>query len=173
MQKAANNKLIPSGFLSSDKAGEAGQTFEPEGLYRRVALAILKSANESQLREVGNRLTNLADLALGLRHAEIIEQISHILINSPFPRQYRSIGQYYQAINIMRRGEPVRARAMLETLAESEITPLQYRAKAIKDIGSSYYESGDYNEALRFYAQALHAASPRHGRDLDAVTTTQ
>ena len=65
MQKAAKNNLVPSRFLSSDKVGEAGQTFEQEGLYQRIALAILKSANESQLREVGNRLTNLADQALG------------------------------------------------------------------------------------------------------------
>lgn len=173
MKKAVNNNLVPSRFSSSDTVGEAGQASEQEGLYGRVALALLKCANESQLREVGDRLTHLADQALGLRHAEVVEQVSNILINSPLPRQYRSIGQYYQAINIQRRGEPDRARAILETLAESRITPLKYRARAIKDIGSSYYESGDYNEALRFFVQAIHAASPPYGWDLDAVTTTQ
>jgi tetratricopeptide (TPR) repeat protein len=172
MQKAAKDNLVPSRFLSSGRVGEAGQTFEPERLYRRIALAILKSANESQLREVGNRLTNLADQALGLHRAEIVEQISDILINSSLPRQYQSIGQYYQAINILRRGEPARARAILETLAGSEITPLKYRAKAIKDIGSIYYDSSDYNEAIRLFVEALHAASPRYGRDVDSVTTS-
>ena len=172
MQKAVNDNLVLAKFLSSDKTGEAGQAFEPEGMYQRIALAILKSANESQLREVGNRLTNLADQALGLRRAETVDQVSNILINSPLPRQYRSAGQFYKAINILRRGEPARARAILETLAESEIAPLKYRAKAIKEIGSIHYESGDYGEALRFFVQALHAASPRYGQDLDSVTIT-
>ena len=67
----------------------------------------------------------------------------------------------------------MRARAMLEALAASEATPLKYRAKAIKDIGAIYSASNDYNEALRFYVQALHAASPQYGGDLDATTTTQ
>ncbi|HST20669.1 MAG TPA: hypothetical protein VLR90_06105, partial [Blastocatellia bacterium] len=101
MQKAVNNNLVVPRFPSAAKAGEAGQPFQQEGLYQRVALAILKSANESQLREVGNRLTYLADQALELRRAEIAEQISNILVNGSLPRQYRSIGQYYQAINIL------------------------------------------------------------------------
>ena len=51
MQKAANDNLVLSRFLSSGRIGEAGQTFEPEGFYQRIALAILKGANESQCAE--------------------------------------------------------------------------------------------------------------------------
>jgi tetratricopeptide (TPR) repeat protein len=173
MQNAAHDNPGSGRLISAEKIGEADLSFEHTGLYKRIALAILKCANSSQLREVGNSLTNLAEQALALRHEETLELISRILINSSFPRQYRRIGEYYQAISILRRGEPIRARAILETLAASENTPIKYRAKAIKDIGSIYYESSNYKEAVHFYLQALHAASPQYGRDLDTVTTTQ
>ncbi|MGA9769707.1 MAG: hypothetical protein WBV94_11745 [Blastocatellia bacterium] len=173
MQNAAHDNPNSSRLLSSESIGATGLIFENTGLHQRITLAILSCASESQLREVGNRLTSLAEQALDLRHTETLEQISRILIGNSFPRQYQRIGEYYQAISILRRGEPMRARAILETLAASEITPLKYRAKAIKDIGSIYYESSNHNEAVRFYLQAIHAASPQYGRDLDTVTTTQ
>ena len=163
-----DNRVTPS----LDRVGEASQGFQQGGLYQRIVLAILKCASESQLREVGDRLTQLADQSLALRRAEVVEQVSDILINGSLPRQYRRIGQYYQAINILRGGEPDRARAMLEAVAGSEITPLKYRAKAIKDIGSIYYDRLDFSEAVPIFMQALYAASPRHGRDLDSITTT-
>ena len=173
MQIAANNNLVLTRLSSFGTIGGTYQAFKHQGLYQRIALAITKGARESRFCEAGDSLISVAAHALDLHQTEIVEQISEVLINAQPGREYQDIGRYYQAMCMLRRGEPSSARTILEPLAESQASPLRYRAQALKAIGATYYESSDYNEALRFYLQAIHAASPQHGRDLETATISQ
>ena len=63
----------------------------------------------------------MAEQAHSFRKMDVLELVSHILINSPVPQQYKAIGQYYRALYIQRfgRGDLGQAAQMIAPIAES------------------------------------------------------
>jgi hypothetical protein len=90
--------------------------------------------------------------------------------STALPCEYHNIGQYYRALSIRRRYGVAAANVILESVATSAATPLRYRARALHAIGAHYFDIGKRSESLRFFLEAGHAASPKHGCDLLTAT---
>ncbi|MGA9768850.1 MAG: tetratricopeptide repeat protein [Blastocatellia bacterium] len=142
-------------------------------MYQHLVSILIRGAYEKQFGNIGTQLIILADHALAMRNTDVAEQASEILVNTPLPHSYHGIGHYYKAMSVFHRGEYIIARAMLERVAESEATPIKYRARALESIGAVYHDTGNDDEALHYFLQAAYAASPRYGRDLVTVTLSQ
>jgi tetratricopeptide (TPR) repeat protein len=171
MQTAAKNNLFLTRFPSIGRLGMFCQATNQAGFYQHISLALVRGEYKNQLSELANRLITIGDCALSFNHLDTVEQVSEILVNVPLLSEYLNVGRYYQAFSTKRRGRPDAARTIFERLAESPATPLRYRSRALQVIGAIYYESGNLDEALRFYLEAGCAALPKHGGDL--LTTVQ
>jgi hypothetical protein len=173
MQMAAKRNLVLTVVSSLSQLGGTNQATTQEALYQYIVSTLSKGLHKTQLREAGDKLIVVAEHSLGTRHTQILEQIGRILTNAIFPREYRSIGKYYEALSINRRGDFTSSTLILEQLATSSITPLKYRARALKAIGGNLLDAGNPHEASRFFLEASLAASSKYGGDLLTVTLSQ
>jgi tetratricopeptide (TPR) repeat protein len=71
---------------------------------------------------------------------------------------------YYQALAFSRSGKKNEALPLLEKVTDN--APIAYRARALQSSGAIHQWKGQIDEALRFYPEAMRAASPEIGRDL-------
>src|SRR2546423_5783568 len=160
MQMATINNRFNIEWFSFATDGETNHVSPQGAFYQQIASKLIKAVYDTEtLTSAANRLITFADHALILKQTETVEQISRLLIHIPLPQTYQSIGDYYQAFCLKRRGETEQARAGFERLAESPSLPLKFRARAMQAIGSSYSERRRYNEAAHFFIQAAQAAS--------------
>lgn len=168
MKMVATNNLFFTGSSSLLEFGGEMHHLSKQGelYYHLIDLALIKGFSKAQLCDMGDKLIAMADHALDMRQTEAAERISEILVNAPLPREYRQIGRYYQAMCVMRRGDYIASRAILEQLAESPITPFKYRTRALNSLGANYFYVGDLNEYSRFNLEAACASSSRYGYDL-------
>lgn len=173
MQIAANRNRILTTVSSLPMFDWTSQVVEQGELYQHVVSALAKASRKIQSLGIGDRLVRIAEHALGMRQTDIVEQVGQVLTNLLLPRGYRSIGQYYQALAITRRGDLASSTAILERLAISPTTPMRYRARALKAIGGNHLDLGNCDEALCFFLEAGHAASPKYGGDLLTATLSQ
>ena len=100
------------------------------------------------------RLTRIAELAYSQRNVKAMEYAGRELL------AYDSdAALYYLAIVAKRHGRTDEARNLFETVRGP------YQSRAIHALGAIYYESGDSNEAAKYYSEAMRADQGR-----DAVT---
>jgi hypothetical protein len=173
MQIAAKRNLVLTTVSSLNSLGGTYQAVRQGELYQPIVWPFIKRSHRTCWTEVGNRLIIVAEHALNMRQPDVVDQASQILLNSPLPREYHNIGQYYRAMSIKRTMGSTAARGILEDVAESQVTPLRYRARALQAIGIIHHDNGDLNEGLRFFLKAGCVASEKHGRDLLTVTLSQ
>jgi tetratricopeptide (TPR) repeat protein len=172
MQKATINNLFDMETFSFK--GETNHVSLHGAFYQQIASKLIKAVYDTDaLTRAGNRLIALAHHALDLRQTDTVEQISQILTSAPLPREYQSIGQYYQVFCLKRRGAIDQARAGFQRLADWPSLPLTFRARALQALGISYSDRGQFDAAMPFFVEAAHAASPGHGNDLWTTINTQ
>ncbi|MEN3332320.1 MAG: hypothetical protein V7641_1685 [Blastocatellia bacterium] len=172
MQKAITNNLFDIEAFSFK--GETNHVSLQSAFYQQIAANLIKAVYDTEaLTRAGNRLIAMADYALDMQQTDAVEQIAQLLISAPLPREYQSIGHYYRVFSLKRRGEIEPARAGFQRLAEWPGLPLAYRARALHAFGVTYSERGNYDEAVPFFVQAAHAASPKYGSDLLATMRAQ
>src|SRR5689334_7508287 len=165
MQRATTNNLFDIRTFSFK--GETNHASLHGAFYQQIALKLTKAVYDTEaLSWAGSRLIALADHALDMKQTEAVEQISQLLISAPLPREYQSIGHYYQVFSLKRRGEIDQARAGFQRLAEWPHLPLKFRARALQAYGITHLEKCDYDAAAPFFVQAAQAASPEYGNDL-------
>ncbi|HJQ25954.1 MAG TPA: hypothetical protein VKA60_18695 [Blastocatellia bacterium] len=165
MQKATRNNLFNAEtfFLK----GETNHLPSPGAFYQAFAAKLIKAVYDTKARTlIAGQLIDIADRALDLQQTETAEQVSQLLTTVPLPPAYQTIGQYYHIFCLKRRGEVEPARAGFQRLAEAADLPLKFRARAIQALGASYRESGQHDDAMRFFIEAGRAASTRHSGDL-------
>ena len=172
MQKATDNHF--SIAVPSFHKREPRPVSPPAAFYQQLVAGLVKTVYDTQgWAATGRRLITLAEHALNLKATETVEQISHVLANAPLPAPYQSIAHYYQVFCRKRRGEIEPARAGFARLADASDLPLPFRARAIQALGISYAERGHFEEAVRYFAEAMQAASIRQGNDLQTTVNAQ
>jgi tetratricopeptide (TPR) repeat protein len=172
MQKVTTSNLFDIEAFSFK--GETNHVSLHGAFYQQIVANLIKAVYDTEaLTRTANRLVALADHALDMKQTDAVEQIAQILISAPLPRVYQSIGHYYRVFSLKRRGEVDQARAGFQRLAEWPSLPLKFRARALQAFGVTYSERGDYDEAVPFFIQAAHAASPNYGSDLLTTTRAQ
>ena len=138
---------------------------KPE-LNQQISQTFIRHINRHQsLNLLAERLIAIADVAYPLRQMETVEQASDILLSLPLHRELKSVGIYYKAYCVKRRGQFEEARAMFER-AVNEV-PVGYKARAIIGLAAVAFDSGDLHSAMPLYIEASQAAM--RGRDFDPL----
>jgi tetratricopeptide (TPR) repeat protein len=123
----------------------------------QIVVEIAKSLyQQNALLRAADRFCQIADNAYAFRRMDVVEELGEILINAPLPRQYESIGQYYQALSICRKLGVVESRPLFERVIDE--APLAYRARAMVSLGTTFVQTGDLQAAKELYADALRAS---------------
>ena len=170
----ANNNLVLTEFSSLKRLAESQTTLSNGGLYQQLAWKIASGiSGKHALHELGKRLVVLAEHAHAFRQMDALENISQVLMNSPVPRVYKAVGQYYQAVCIHRfgRGNLDRAAHLIEAVAEDAMPG--YRVRAMQSLGSNLIRQGDYRNALSLYREAARFAYCNRLYDAYATLGTQ
>lgn len=172
MQRAAKTSRFLIDLSSSLGFSDSEGGISLDGLLQHIVVSRLAGAANSRqaFKELGYRLIRLAEHAFILRDISALQILSQVLTNLPIA-DVRQIGQYYQALAVSRIGPPGEALSLLEAVAENG--PLAYRARAFQTLGSIYHRLEQREEALRFYPEALRAASPENGGDPLTVLLTR
>jgi tetratricopeptide (TPR) repeat protein len=153
MQKAATSNLFLTELSSAKMLNILPKGSEQGGFYQQLAQVLTKAIqNEQYLTELGRWLVAVADRAYVLRRMEIVEEASRILMSLPLSRNFENIARFYQAYGLKRRGQFDEARSLFEQIVEE--VPPGYKARAILALGSTAFDSGDYQSALPFYNEA-------------------
>jgi tetratricopeptide (TPR) repeat protein len=105
------------------------------------------------------QLARIASLAYGRRNIKVMEHAGKQL--AVFDKD---AGLYYLAIAARWKGRAEEARALLETVRGP------YEARAIHALGAIHFGAGQFDEAARFYIEAMRA---NKGRDAFAVINAQ
>lgn len=157
MQNTANTIRFFTCYSSRAGIVDHENTFSLNKVVHQTLIGRLAGSANSQiaLGTFLNRLIRAAEHAYSLRDLKSLEEVSFLLMNLPLP-EARHIGLYYQAITIKRSGDKGKAKAELEKVAD--IGPLEYRARAIQTLGVIQHEQKNYNEAIRFHLETLHAS---------------
>ena len=170
MQIVTKRNLVLTTASSLNFLGRTYQVVGHGELYQHIVSALLKGSHKIQGQEFGELLIGVAEYALGVRQSGLVEQVSHLLINAPLPRQYHSIGRYYEGLSRSRQGDYTSSTAMLEQLSTNPNLPLPYRARALKAIGGNHLDLGDIHESLRYFVEAFRTSSTKGGHDLLTAT---
>jgi tetratricopeptide (TPR) repeat protein len=172
MQKATNNNRFNIEAFSFKS--ETNHVSWHAAFYQQFVAKLIKAVYDTDaFSGVADRLIAIADQALDLKQTETVEHISHLLTTAPLPPEYQGIGHYYHVFCLKRRGEIEQSRAGFQRLAEAPSLPLKFRARAIQALGASYRDSGQHDEAARFFVEAGQAASMKHGSDLLTMVNAQ
>ena len=132
----------------------------PPGLYIFVS-AGLATFNQTQARAA--RLARIAEFAYDRRDRVTMERAGRELASLPL-EQAQNAGLYYLAIVAKWQGRTNETRAMLEAVRGP------YQARAIQTLGTIHYQAGQFDEAVRFYAEAMRAG---HKRDALTIFNAQ
>lgn len=172
MQTTAKNKLFLTDFSSLLRYAEKETQFSRGGFYHEFALSLIKGI---QTNEVVSRLAvnllGIAEHAYALRQFDVVNSVSHALLNTSLQRHYQSVGLFYKALSMNKGGsggDSVRARAIFELVGD-EGTAL-YRAKAMLALGTVSARADD-RAAPSFYREALRILSS--GNIFDPLTTVR
>ena len=123
-------------------------------LDRTVALFQLLGAVKD-ITHLTRALIRLAEIAYGWRDLQMLADISAMLCGLP-GREAQSTGLYYQAIILRRAGKYEASKRLLEHVSASAPPTLQ--ARSLQTLGTVYEAQGEWDEAIRFYTEALRAA---------------
>lgn len=167
MQTAAQTNLFLT-ELSPLKFLEPKSRLVYGRFYQQIAPIITKGlSGKSALLEYADRLVAFADHAYVLRRTETVERVSRVLLSLPLADRYESVGRYYQALSIGRRGNVAEAMGLLEGVAEHG--PPRFRAKAMMSLGAFSHRLRDFGPALQFFLEAGRVA--RHVDQFDPLLT--
>jgi hypothetical protein len=172
MHRAAINSRFLMGLFSSSKRAEAQGAPHAGGLYHQeIVSAAMKRLGDGQACSYFARgLVTMVEQAHVFRRMDAVEQISSALIDPSFPREFRVIGAYFQALCVRQDSEDglFRSTALLESVVGQ--APSQYRAKALLSLGTNAKNAHDYESGLGLYFDAARVAV---GESRDSETAVQ
>lgn len=155
MQTAANTSRFLTVVFSFGKVADSQRGVSKPEFYQQFALEIIKASHKLEvLSGLGDRLVALAEQFHAARQMGALEQVSHALTKLPLPRDYKVIGQYYEALRLQRFGcgDVEQARRLLERVAGE--APLFYRVRAMQSLAANSRHKGDYRTAISLYYEA-------------------
>ena len=164
MQTAATNRVFVTWLMSSMKGfAEPPQTpgtLSHPALYQ-VILTSLTQAERSRDNRVtlAGQLVSLAERSYLFRELEALDSASQLLMQLPLPRQYRSVGCYYQALRLQQfgHGDLDKARRLFVRVADD--APLFYRTRAMVSLAANAWLRADFHTGLSLYQDATRFAS--------------
>jgi len=172
MQTAASSNLVLTDLFSFSKFGDLQKQFSHGGFYQQIISGLIRGAFGKQtLTELVNGLVALVRQAYAVRQIRVVEEGCQLLLNLPIGREYESVGRYYQALCIYRRGQPTEARVLLEKVAGE--LPLRFRARALLAVAATYHDGGDLKSFLLLNVEASRAATSSDLRDLQTFVRSQ
>ena len=165
MQTAATRNLVLTEFSSIVVLAGSQMPSSQGESYQQFLCELIKGVyNKNAVLRLADKLIDLADHAYQFRQMEQVGEISQLLSVLP---HYESVSDYYRALYIKKQGEIAEARQLLERVADD--APLRFRARAIMSLGTTFFEQGDFHQALPFYVEAGKAA--KYLKHLDPITT--
>jgi len=172
MQASANSNLILTELSSFKRLAGLHQDISHSAFYQQVLSKLVKGVYRKEtFTELGDRLVALVRHAYAFRQMRTVQETSQLLLNLPLGREYESVGRYYRALCIYRRGGSSEARMLLEQ--EVGELPLRFRAKALLAISATYYQSGDLTSFLLLNVEASRAATSSGLRDPHTFVKSQ
>jgi hypothetical protein len=158
MQIVAKNNRVLTELPSLNVLAELQKQSSHAEFYQQIASGLIKGLYTKQVfTDLGNRLIVTAEHAYRFRRMATVEQASQILRNLPLPNEYRSVGHYYEAACLHRKGQYDEERAKLQCLIEEP--PQHFRSKALTALSASYIMTGDFQSSLSLGIEAGRAAS--------------
>ena len=140
--------------------------------YQQISKGLIRGIfTKRSLEQAGNKLIALAEYADELRQMDAVEQTSQLLIHLPLGNKYKSIGSYYHALCVYRKGQFVEARSLFERAAEK--APQAYKARALLSIAATFYQSQDFHPFLSFCLEADRAATRYNYYDAQIIIKAQ
>jgi tetratricopeptide (TPR) repeat protein len=170
MHTAARNSLALIDLFSLKQVAEMKTATSHAGFYQHVVSELTKGICTRQVfTDLGNKLIAIAEYAYAIRRMDIVEQASQFLLNLPLSREYQSVGRYYEASCLYRKGKFREARIMLECLAGE--LPSKFRARALIALSATYYQSGDFKFFLSLCLEAGRTAAYDDLHDPQSIVT--
>jgi hypothetical protein len=186
MQTAASNRVFLTWLMSSMKGfAEPPQTpgtLSHPALYQVILRSLTQAERSHEKRAaLASQLVSLAEQSYLFRELETVDAASHLLVQLPLPRQYASVGRYYQALRLQQfgRGDLDKSRRLLEHVAGD--APVFYRTRAMVSLGANAWFRGDLDTAFLLYQDATRVAphdflcaaySTLHARKILAVAAS-
>lgn len=155
MQTAASTSLVLTEFSSSKRVADSQTAISYAGFYQQIASGLIRSVLSEQVTcELGDRLVSMAEHAHAFRRMDILEQVSHVLLNSPALRRYEAVGHYYQALCVQKlgHGDAEQAANLLERV--TEIATPKYRLRAMVSLAANSCNQRNNQTALSLYCEA-------------------
>ena len=172
MQASANSNLILTDLSSFKPLAGLHKDISHAAFHYQIISELMRGVYRKQtFSQLGNTLVALAQHSYSLRLTDAVEKASDFLLNLPLGPEYQSVGRYYQALCIYRRGEADEARILLERVAGS--LPLPFRAKARLAMSGICYESGDLHSFLLLNLEASRLAACSDWRDPQTFVKAQ
>jgi hypothetical protein len=156
MKTTATKSLLPTDSSLSLKFAVREARFSSGGLYHHLAVSLFKGIHNSEsVCHWAAKLVSIAERAYALRQYYMVGFVGQALLDAPLPRQYQSIGLFYQGLGINRGGggDSDQAKPIFERVADEGLS--LYRAKAMLALGTRATRVEDrtafslYNEAIR------------------------
>ena len=153
------------GPISTSGLKKAQSLVKQPGTSAEFALRVIgKFHTKDQLIQVGNQLIELAEHAYGCRQLDRLESISQTLLGLPLPDEYRRASHYFQALEMIRRGDLENAKCLLAEVSSGTSHP--YTARAVQSLGAAFLLSGDFDSARKLQVDAGRLAVTRASADL-------
>ena len=151
--------------ISTSGFARAQSLVKQSTMSAELALRVIgKVHTKGQLIQVGNQLIELAEHAYGCRQLERLAEISQTLLGLALPHSYRSAAHYFRGLELIRRGDLVAAKSLLENAASEPRHA--YSARAILSLGVVFHRLGDLESALKLYSDANHCSHDKENVDL-------
>lgn len=157
MNKQASILFIQTS-IGGDSAGRQ-DALGQQRYYQELVYASLVRSNYKveRVQMLGRQLAEIARQACLTKQMSVVEQASEMMLALPIADQFESIARYYQALCLWDKGHKDKAGKSLERAVEE--VPREYKARALRAVGSAYHLRGQIDEALPFYVAAGKAAA--------------
>jgi hypothetical protein len=160
---AVSNGLVLPDSSSFDTPARSQRGFSRRGLYQGIAQGLIKGFHTKQsLRDFITTIAWAADQAFATRQYDRIGALSQLLLSLPLSPQEESVGHYYEALSVNRKGhgDTVRAAALFEQVADR--APIQYRTRAMLALAARNLSVGDHRAAFPWYGEIIRIATRGH-----------
>ena len=112
-------------------------------------------ASRKDLRALGDQLAAIAQHARVAHRTEAVDWASQAILTLPLPSEFQIIGRYYQAFCQQQAGQTEASRITLTKVADEG--PPGYRERAVLDLGSSLFRTGDFQGSALSFVEAARA----------------
>jgi tetratricopeptide (TPR) repeat protein len=152
-----NSRQTNNFFIHSSLSGISTaylQQLNKNQYYQHLIHALLtrRASEFENVEQLTKRLAAIARQAYVAKQTEVVEQASQLMSALSIFEKSKSVAVYYEALCKKQRGDIEGARQYLKQVADGPLQ--QYRARALQNLGATYFEKGNATKALPFYLAA-------------------